>query len=180
MQTPKPAAAPAANDPHALTASNVKASILNNQEQGANFDNLNVSIQQGTIAVVVAKPNTVIDEQDTITKDAEDTLSVVKSVKGWYPTLTAIHVQVDGDFTDAQGNSSTESAAWIEMSSDTLNGINPDGLWSRAFDTPSIVFTDGDAYDIHPAIFKNIKSADQNALGGQSSSGTSVLDTIPS
>ena len=167
-----------AGDPHALTVSNLTASIQANGESNSNFDNLKVSLQ-GTTVVVVAKPSSSLDEQYTITQEAEDTLSVIKAIKGWYTTVTAIHVQLDGDFTDAQGNTKSEPAAWIEMTDSTLNGINPDGLTTRAFETPSIVFSDGDAYYIHPAIWKNIKSADQDTLNGNSSSGNAIVSPLP-
>jgi hypothetical protein len=164
---------------YTLTGANVRQAILANEEGNGDFGSFQVSIQGGTQVVFVDKITNFIDEQGLITAEAEDTLSVIKAIKSGFKGVTLIHVQMDTDFTDSNGNTSTEPAAWIEMTSDTFAPINADGLQLPIFSQPANLFAKADAYDIHPGIWKNI-STDHRGTLTDPASGTPALTQIPS
>jgi hypothetical protein len=152
---------------------------MSNQLENSNFDGLKVTIPAAGQVVIVAKPQA-SDEQYLITVEAEDALTAVKAIEGWYKTVTVIHVQVDTDFTDANGNSTSDRGAWIEYSAATFAPINADGLTLLAFERPSRAFALADAYYINRAVWNNIKTEDQTALSGQSFLSPALIDFIPS
>lgn len=168
----------AAGDPHAVTPANISASLRNNEVTNANFDHLQVTVPGAGQVVIVCKPGSLLDEQYTITVEAENALSAVKAIKGWY-SVSVIHMQLDSDFTDSNGNTKTEPAAWIELTNTDFSPLNADGLATPAFEQPSRVFAKGSAYYIHPAVFNKIKSVDQNALNDQYQSGTPLIANTP-
>jgi hypothetical protein len=163
---------------YTLTGANVRQAILANEEQNGNFESFAVSIQAGTQVVFVDKITNFIDEQGLVTAEAEDTLSVIKAIKSGFKGVTLIHVQMDTDFLDSNGNTASEPAAWIEMTSDTFGPINADGLQLPIFSQPENLFAKADAYYIHPGIWKNI-STDHRAPLSDSSSGTTALAQMP-
>ncbi|MHB8719664.1 MAG: hypothetical protein ACYDAC_12370 [Candidatus Dormibacteria bacterium] len=155
----------------------MKQAILANPEGNGNLDDVTVTVS-GTQVVVVDKlgSNAVLDEQGLITAEAENTLSVVKAINSGFKGVTLIHVQLDSDFTDSNGNTIKEPAAWIEMTNATFNPINADGLQLSTFSQPADLYAKADAYYIHPAVWKNISSDHRGSLS-ESSGGISVLAT---
>ena len=180
IPTPVPTVQPTP-DPYALTAANVKQSILDNAHSpflNTNFDAIQVQIQTGGQVVVVAKPTTTWDEQGFITYAAEDALVVVKAVSGWYPDATVIHIQLDSGFTDAYGQATSEPGAWIEFTSATAAKMNPAALTTRTFGQPTDLFAIADAYAIHPAIWKNIDAKHRGQLLSFDN-GPALIDNVP-
>ena len=155
-------------------------SILDNASGflSTNFDGLKVQIEPGGQVVVVAKPTTTWDEQGFITYAAEDALVAVKAVSGWYPDATVIHVQLDSDFTNAYGQTTSEPGAWIEFTSATAGMMNPSGLATSTFDQPTNLFAIADAYTIHPAIWKNISTEHRGQLVS-SDNGPALIASVP-
>jgi hypothetical protein len=179
--TPTPTATPRpTGDPHLLTVANVKQSIVNNENLAVNteWDNLIVEVRQGGQVVVVVKPPAIFDEQGLITQAAEDSLVVVQAVKGWYPGVTVIHMQLDTDFTDQYGQTKSEPAAWLEFTPSTFSKMNPKGLITRTFAQPSDLFALADSYYIHPAVWKTIKSDKRGQLFTYAD-GTAIVKPIP-
>jgi hypothetical protein len=178
---PSNSSAPVAPLSHTLNAANVTQSLRATADGflTSNWDNLKVQVNSGGQVAIVAKPNATWDEQNFITVEAEDTLVAVKAIKGWYTDVTVIHVQLNSDFTDQYGATKTEPGAWIEVTSDTFNKMNPDGLKDRDFEQPTDLFALADAYYVHPAVWKNIDDKHRGQLT-TFADGTAVVTDLPS
>lgn len=164
-----PSAVPSpAADVHALTVANVTNSIHDNQNFIFNdkFDNMTVAINGGAITVTV-KPSTLWDETDTFKTGAADALVVAEATLNWYPASTRVHVVVQSDFTDINGNTTTEDATVIDLTKTTAAKLNYSGLRDRMESGEWwIMYYDSDGYYVHPAIWKHVSSSDQGQLLG--------------
>jgi hypothetical protein len=181
VPTARPTAAPT-SDPHALTGANVTKSILNNENDpnipNTDFTGLKVQIEAGGQVVVTADPTNVLDEQNFITTAALDSLEVIQSVKGWYPGITIIHMQLESAFTDQYGHTTTEDGTWLEFTSATFDMINPSGLSANTFSQPTDLYAIADAYFIHPAVWKNINQQHRGQLV-TSDGGPALIHAVP-
>ncbi len=160
--TPSPAA-----DPHALTVSNVINSIHDNQNFIFNdkFDNMKVTITGGVISLSV-KP-TLFDETDTFKTGAADALVLAEATLNWYPAATQVHVVVQADFTDLNGQTTTEDATVIDLTKTTAAKLNYAGLRDRMESGEWwIMYFDANGYYVHPAVWKHVSSSDQGLLAG--------------
>ena len=153
-------------DPHALTVTNVTKSINDNESFifNDNFDNMKVSISGGVINVTV-KPSSLADETDTFKTGAADGLVVAEATLNWYPLATEVHMSVQADFTDINGNTTTEDAAVIDVTKATAAKFNFGGLRDRMGSGDWWIFYyDADGYYVHPAVWKHVSSSDRGEL----------------
>lgn len=159
-QSPSPAA-----DPHALTVANVTSSIHDNENFIFNdkFDNMKVSISGGVISVSV-KP-TLFDETDTFKTGAANALVVAEATLNWYPAATQVHVVVQSDFIDLNGNTTTEDATVIDLTKAKAAKLNYSGLRDRMEAGEWwIMYYNSDGYYVHRAVWKQVSSSAQGLL----------------
>ena len=116
---------------------------------------------------MTVKPSTLIDETDTFKTGSADALVVAEATLNWYPAATEVHVAVQADFTDINGNTTTEDATVIDVTKTTASKFNYGGLRDRMESGEWWIFYyDADGYYVHPAVWKHVSSSDQGQLLG--------------
>ncbi|HXC75843.1 MAG TPA: hypothetical protein VNU19_02220 [Candidatus Acidoferrum sp.] len=129
-----------------------------------NFDNMKITISKGVITIA-SKPNSLWDEQTTFRTGAADGLVAAEATLVWYPAATRVHVVVQTDFTDLNGNTTTEDATIIDITKATGAKLNYSGLRDRMEGGDWwIIDYDANGYYVHPAIWKTLSSSDTGLL----------------
>lgn len=113
---------------------------------------------------MTVKPS-LYDETDTFKTGAADALVVAEATLKWYPAATQVHVVVQADFTDLNGQSTTQDATVIDLTKTSAAKLNYGGLRDRMESGEWWIFYyDADGYYVHPAVWKHVSSSDQGQL----------------
>lgn len=162
LPSPTPTPPP---DTHALTVANVITSINSNTNYifSDDFTNMKVTISGGTINVV-ATPTT-SSEQTIFRNGAADGLVVAEATLNWYPAAQLVHVVLQANFIDANGQTTTQDATIIDIDKGTAAKFNYSGLRDRMEGGEWwLMYYDANGYYVHPAVWKNISGSDAGQL----------------
>jgi hypothetical protein len=133
----------------------------------ANLDDLHVTVlaAQGEVDIRV-KPSFMLNEADVIRMGGADALLTAQQIFGTYKPVKLVRVEVDADFTDAYGNTSTGAAANLAINRTTAAKISYEGMKGMPASQPWCV---ADIYYIAPAIWNALNQGDRGCLTGPSS-----------
>jgi len=130
---------------------------------GSNFDNLQVSVPDPTYVVVTFEPNAMLNDADVIRMGSADALDVAEAIfaSGSFPTVTLFQLQVNLEFINTFGNTTTGVAAWLDFSASTASQFDYAGMQTEPADA---AWCDADTYWISPVTWKNLNSGDRGCL----------------
>ncbi|MGO9180057.1 MAG: hypothetical protein ACLQBX_18805 [Candidatus Limnocylindrales bacterium] len=133
----------------------------------ANLDDLHVTVFAAQDEVDIrVKPSFMLNEADVIRMGGADALLTSQQVFGTYKSVNLVRVEVDADFTDAYGNTSTGVAANLAISRTTAAKISYEGMKGMPASQPWCV---ADIYYIAPAIWNALNEGDRGCLTAPSS-----------
>jgi hypothetical protein len=159
--TPKPKPTPVL----APDESNVKVALQAHERDfiPSNFDNMLLVVPDPTFVSVTVKPNAVFNEADVIRIGSADALDLSEAIfgSGQFPTVTLIHLEVHLDFTNSFGQTTTDSAGWLEFSASTASRFDYAGMRDK---TSDVAWCDADSYFILAPIWKALNSGDKGCI----------------
>lgn len=163
--TPTPISTATPDDPHALTVEHVRGSIHDNQGDGlANFDHLNVLIDNASVRVEVT-PDNVSGEEQVFTLGAWDAWVAAKAVLGFYPTVQSVTVAVRVSITDVNGQKSVDDGVRLTVTAATAQGYDYSGLQGRIINDSTNMYLAATGFDIAGYVWKRLNDGQRQKLG---------------
>ena len=124
----------------------------------ASADGLKVTwTAQGGILIIDLTPKAILSEGDSLTIAGASAIVASRAVWTTYPEVQEITVSIWTSFTDQVGASSQEIAAGTTVRRPTGDRFQYDGLRDRALGDNKLFFCAADRYQIHPAVYRELK-----------------------
>lgn len=163
--TPTPVSTATPDDPRALTVEHVRRSIHDNQGDAvANFDHLNVLIDNGSVRVE-ATPDNLSGEEQTFTLGAWDAWVASRAILGFYPAAQSVTIAVRVSITDVNGQKSVDDGVRVTVTAATAQGYDYSGLQGRIINDSTNMYLAATGFDIAGYIWKRLNDGQRQKLG---------------